>query len=479
MNDSTAKSSHKWGHGQILTANKRRRISTEAAAEEGWDFDGADNDHFDDIAGDEDNDNPFDSIDRLLNQREQGAELAGQENHRSGTEDASSHNGHDVQQDQPIFSQNNDHFSCHDSSAGGRIGRDTASISHNHAIDKITDARDHFFRPTVERNQKTNVPTSKRAKQYHSMIKSSTPRYTFQSTLKKASTIQTPAHRQSLPNRNLFDTQTTQKSIKPRQRHSFQKPSNKPPVKDVRNLEYTPSFLRGKQRAKGEGISPENTKGTISEGGQCSSFASMKSTLINDVKPQSSRNSGKAGYLIQRLQSLRNNDKRMTMRLRKDRFSSSLPKRRRSSNEFSDPKHSAKTELDVTVSNISCAFGDGRSVMIGYIHRFESINGGDASNTKMVLPCFAWIILSNDILREQGVIDETTKQLRFYDAVIIPKRVSGNLDASEAVRTDMTLPTIVCGNVCVQYSAEVTLPTVSFEKLQQLVKQNHSLKQCP
>eukprot|EP00956_Cyclotella_meneghiniana_P022443 scaffold42474_cov73-Cyclotella_meneghiniana.AAC.7 len=471
----TAKSSHKWGEGQIiLTANKRRRISAEAAAaaaaaeEEDRGFDNVDNDHFDDTALEVDEDNPFDSIDRLLNEREQGAEQTSQKNNRLGTEDASLYSEHNVQQDEPLFSQNNDHFSC--SSARGREGRDTVNISDKHATNNETDARKHFFRPTVEQNQKTKIPTSKRTKQYHSVVKSSTPRFTFQSTLKKAS-LQTPAHRQSLPNRNLFDTQTTQKSTKRRQRHSFQKPLDKPPIKDVRDLECTPSFLRGKQSNK-KG-SPENTKSTISEGGPCSSFASMKSTLINDAKPQSSRNSGKAGYLIQRLQSLRSNDKRMAMRLRKDRFSSSIPKRRRSGHEFPDPKHSAKTVLDVTVSNISCAFGDGRSAVIGYIHRFESMNGGDASNMKVNLPCFVWIILSNDILREQGVSDETTKQLRFYDAVIIPKRVSGDLDLSNAAHNEMILPTIVCGNVCVHYSAEATLPNVSFEKLQQLVKQTH------
>lgn len=457
VNNETKASSQKWGRGQIVASNKRRRITAEPTTH-GWDGDFKDNGL--DNAGEEEGWNPFDSIDRLLDQREHEAQLTESERDdgHAPIVDQPTH-----EYDHPLTIQrddNDDHFSCHASYFGVEANaQSNAPVGDIQMTDMNSDpaVKQHQVGTVIEQNQKvTGTTANKRTTQY-SVFKSSTPRFTFQSTVKTAP-FQTP--QQSL-NRNLFSTQTSTKF----KRHSFRKSLDTAPiVKDVKSLECTPSFLPTGRRTK-EGISqesPHNAEG-IPEG-PSSSFASLKSTLVNDGQRQSTASrSGKCGYLIQRVRSLHNNDQRMAMRLRSGLYSnnSMMRKRRRSSNDFLDPKHSAKTELDVTVSDISSAFGDSKSMLVGYIHRYESANSGTSiDGMKLNLPCFAWILLSNDVVREQGITKGATKQLRFYDAVVIPKRFPRD---SKSVPMELAMPTIACSNVCEQYSAETALLEISFD----------------
>lgn len=440
-------SNRKWGQGRIHTANKRHRITTEPAANI-WESD------------DVDEENPFDCIDRLLDQRD--AETKQKHDEIGDVEKNDTAEAEPSDYNETSFSQHGElTFSQYSQFTSGPA--DLNDAYHQKAIVRNTNTWDihvhqvapneHFFGPTAEQEERTQQSAAVKRKQY-SVIKSSTPRFTFQSTVKKSS-LQTPAtHRQSLPNRTLFSTQTTQKPAKLTKRHSFRKSLDKSPVaKDVRSLDCTPSFLPRVKRK--EGTSSTETPMPLDT--PHSSFASLKSSLIHEIKPHASRH-GKAGYLIQRLRSLRSNDQRMAMRLRSGQLS--MRKRRRSGNEF-DAKYSAKTELDVTLSSIASVFGESKSMVIGYIHRFEGVNGGEVDE-KLKFPCFAWMLLSNDSFREQGLINGSLKQLRFYDAVVIPKRTStGCLMTSDSLQT---MPTIACGTVCEQYSAEAVLPNISFDQ---------------
>jgi hypothetical protein len=456
MNDS---SERKWGQGKLLAANKRRRIASEPAVHD-WDGE------FDDV--DHAEENPFDSIDRLLNQREQKKKQLDDEKQEESNKESTDYNEPSFSQcSDPAFSQH-EHGQNHEHYNAPSPKRGDITIT-NKPVDDNETLNQHFFGPNAEQQDKLQAQQSTKKRQY-SIIKSSTPRFTFQSTIKKSS-LQTPSTQmQSLPNRTLFSTQTTQKSTKLTTRHSFRKSLDKPqPVKDVRSLECTPSFLsKGKRKKEGINPSPDST---IPADAPVSTFASLRSSLIHDTtKPQSSRGGNKAGYLIQRMRSLRSNDQRMAMRLRSGQLT--MRKLRRSGGggtEF-DARHSAKSELDVTVSCIAREFGEGRSVVLGHIHRYEGVNGGAVNDSTLKLPTFAWILLSNDVIREQGIAQGVSKQLRFYDAVMIPKRVpNASLQNVEHLDLELTLPTVACGSVCEQYSAEHALSAVSFDIFQRSV----------
>ena len=83
--------------------------------------------------------------------------------------------------------------------------------------------------------------------------------------------------------------------------------------------------------------------------------------------------------------------------------------------------------------------------------------------------------MSQDEIREQGISDGGTKQLRFYDAVVIPPRVvstnPSTVASNEVNQHDINsqnMPTIVCTHVCQEYPAEQPLlEEVSFEQFDQ------------
>ena len=453
--------SQRWGQGQMIPANKRHRITAEPASQQSKDH-GGEHDY---LGDDLDDENPFDSINILLDRREAEVEaekLADKTEQLDDTAcrqaDSVDNSTQQIQYDELVFSQHNDQFSCHDSLNGDE---ETSQFNESISPEKNDATGQHFFGSTDEQREKTTISdNNKRTKQY-SIIKSSTPRFTFQSTM-KATALQTPSHKQSIPNRNLFSSHTTQKfkSAKLTQRHTFRKSIEKTGIKDARNLECTPSFLLGRKRT--EGISP----GIALAQGPSSTFASLKSSVTHDTKPNASRG-GKAGYLIQRLRSLRNNDQRIAMRLRSGQLSSGsvLARKRRRSSELFDAKNSIKTELLVTVSNISQLFGENRRMIVCYVHRFECANGD--VDEKLNVPCFAWLILSNDVIREQGMNNGTVTNMKFYDATIIQKRMLPTESLSMPIESAM--PTIVCGSTCEQHSSEIILPDVSFDKFVELL----------
>ena len=470
-NAQTAK--QKWGHSALTAA--KRRIAAEPDPQ-AWD--GEFHDGCDDFDPDMDEENPFDCIDKLLDQREMKAK---QVDNKEEQHDSGEYEGHF--EEDAVFSHCNDEFdqsSCGGSLVGGEYVR---TSSHNQAgngvfIDKsnqqitgnVNEKPSDLFHASslFEVEQNVQSTTRKRTAKQYSIIKSSTPRFTFQSALKpKASTFQTPSNRPSLPQRDLFSatTTTTQKSTK-MQRHSFRKSMDrtKTPRVDVRSIDCTPSFLAGKTRKEGISQTSPQEEGLPRV---TSTFSSLRKSISNNER-QTPRNT-KSGYLISRLRSLRNNDQRMAMRLRSGQLSvaGSMARKRRRSGEYLDPKNSSSTELDVTVSSVNFgegAFGEGKSLWVGCIHRFED-KAGSMSSITLELPCFAWMILSNDVMREQGLVNGTAKQLRFYDAVVIPPRMAMNgIPASELAHGAAAMPTIACTSVCEEYTGDIALPKVSFDR---------------
>ena len=200
----------------------------------------------------------------------------------------------------------------------------------------------------------------------------------------------------------------------------------------------------------------------------------------------------KSGYLVQRLHSLRSADLRMAMRLRSGQYST-IPgsshnllvsrKRRRSGGgggDYLDSKNSTSSILDVTVSGASLsntAFGEGgTTVLLAFIHVYtatkhpaghcvEPYNG-------MTVPCFARIVISRDVLRERDIDDGCIKQLRFYDAVVIPSRLPTVAPEDAAAKglnhnhelCMRSMPTIICTHICQDYPPEQPpLEDVSFD----------------
>jgi hypothetical protein len=151
-------------------------------------------------------------------------------------------------------------------------------------------------------------------------------------------------------------------------------------------------------------------------------------------------------------------------------------KRRRSENDYLDPKHKAMSQLDATVSylGIECAFGDDKSIHVAYIHRFEKNKSGNHSigdEIKLNLPCFSWIVLSNNVMREHFIADRTAMQLRFYDAVVIPTRsIMHTLRTADLVESESAMPTIICTNVCEQYPVDTPLQHISFDRFKKSAK---------
>lgn len=163
-----------------------------------------------------------------------------------------------------------------------------------------------------------------------------------------------------------------------------------------------------------------------------------------------------------------------------------MRKRRRSAgNDHLDVKNTASSILDVTVSGAllsdntgsSNEFGDGRTMLPAYIHGYTMTKqpSGQGELKGVTFPSYAWIVMSQDVLREQGIVNEDgcTKQLRFYDAVVVPPRVASirhdqpAATSNEANRSNeiLHMPTIICTHVCQEYPAEERqLDNVSFDQ---------------
>ena len=346
------------------------------------------------------------------------------------------------------------------------------------------------------------------------------------------STIKRSIQKSSGTNSSMLST--TQK----RKRHSF-RPSNSnaastPAVNNnnVREMGFVPTFLSNAKSGGGSGAnaSPKDVPADDDDGdnNNCNHSTNDRDAFSKNMvtnfqqqqrqarKSESSSNT-KSGYLVQRLRSLRNTDQRMAMRLRSGQYSSSSSsaagisssatttgftarKRRRSGGDHLDPKNAASSILDVTVSsNISTSYSErsgnasllseGKSVLPAYIHCYTAMkqpsSGQQSEHCKkgmlLFVPCYAWIVMSHDMMREQNVIMEegdtgtTTKQLRLYDAVVIPPRVVNTNEQRRSELDDQVnqnhnlsciqMPTIICTHICQEYPAEqLPLQDVSFDQ---------------
>ena len=358
--------------------------------------------------------------------------------------------------------------------------------------------------------------------------KLSPPRHSFQSstmkqksTVKKKSTFKTPAG-SKFPSRDLFSTNkmpqrsTAKKSVtngtnvsttQRKKRHSF-RPSiasasnNTPaaPKSNVKEMRFVPTFLTNNSKTS----PPKETVPIDDNDGDDTNnysdkdvFAQNMVSTHHQAKQQARKSeSSKSGYLVQRLRSLRNTEQRMAMKLRNSQLSSGLgggssgggirKRRRTSGGNNVDPKNCASCILDVTVSGKllsdfdATLLGEGKSVLLAYIHQHtmtKQPSEGDGSEgeegSKGVSSCYAWIVMSHDVMREQGLLDgcTTTKQLRIYDAVVIPPRVvdmkTGSMTSGDTNQTqyDMHRPTIVCTHISQAYPTDQPpLQDVSFDQ---------------
>ena len=359
--------------------------------------------------------------------------------------------------------------------------------------------------------------------------KLSPPRHSFQSstvkpksTNKKKSTFKTPAG-SKFPSRDLFSQRSTAKksiaigttnnisTTQRKKRHSF-RPSiaeattnNTPaaPKSKVKEMRFVPTFLTNNSKTS----PPKETvpiDDNDNDDGDTNNhysdrdvFAQNMVSSHHQAKQQARKSeSSKSGYLVQRLRSLRNTEQRMAMKLRNSQLSSGLSgggggggirKRRRTSG---GNNLCASSKLDVTVSgrqlldSDATLLGEGKSVLLAYIHQHtmtkqpsdnDGEKGGEECNSKGVCSCYAWIVMSHGVMREQGLLDGSTNtlQLRIYDAVVIPpKRVvnikTGSMMASgdtNQTKCDMHRPTIVCTHISQAYPTDQPpLQDVSFDQ---------------
>lgn len=291
----------------------------------------------------------------------------------------------------------------------------------------------------------------------------------------------------------------------------------------VRELEFAPSFLLvngnarhhanaddggGNNNGDGRAASPGRDLNDVDDEDLDAKAAAMSVAFSRNIvldherRLRAQRKAETAsvgrGHFVRRLRSLRDDDARGAMRLRSPASFGARQvgggggaflsrKRRRSGGggaDRLDPRNAASSSLDVTVSGIclpddavSSALGEGRSVLLAYIHGHNNnLPSNRLCNKVVAVPCYAWIIMTNDEMREQGIAGDSCKRrLRFYDAVVIPPRVvegsarSPRLQSAIAAPTDdeechIAMPTVVCTHVCHEYPIEgPTLNEVSFE----------------
>ncbi len=440
-----------------------------------------------------DDENLFDSIERELDEREEEAKREqqqqwccqeqndGKDNTHNDTA-AWSHSGHD---DEKVdFLPMRDDFTTTDGggigmiySPAGNMGNDEASNNDSSRNQiEANDGNDAMIPGTI----------SQRRREY-SVIKSTTPRFSFQSSGKSTSSTirKSPVERHSISSPLLSqksNTQLPKKSGKRKHRHSFRQSidrnasrSTTAAVTEVNNnmreLGFAPNFLANTRAA---GFANEDA---IGDGDDDDARTKRKWNRLTSSQPAdtspykqstSTRRNKAGGYLIQNLRSLRNNDQRMAMRLRASAGGySSAPmasKRRRSS------KQGAASELDVTVMDAAALhpFGAGK-IRLAYIHRYTG-------TTNYMLPCYSWIVLPQDVVNEQSIGEggggAGSTQLRFYDAIIIPPSVASISAGGESFpltgleEHELPLPTIISANVFEPCTLDMAvLPNASFDVL--------------
>jgi hypothetical protein len=352
---------------------------------------------------------------------------------------------------------------------------------------------------------------------------------------KNFNSFKTPANNKSLPSRELFSSsgamtrrsnvvnETTQNSNIHKstvKRHTFRRSmdnssavaNNTPTVvnNNVREMGFVPTFLsHSKGRSGGTLDVPEN-----GDDDDCDDYNSNNLPKREGALPSSynmitehhrqqqqqqqhkSHRHAKLGPLVQRMHALRNSNQRMAMRLRSGQLAATPPgggssgssflasrKRRRSGGggEHLDPT----SMLDVTVSCASLSLFDTTlancGILLAYIHARTEIKGSSSSSGQFAgrfnLPCYARLIMSRDVIHERGIVNDCiNKQLRLYDALVIPARLmmtenpkvrgGSSSDDVDCYQNNMmkNMPTIICANICQDYPTDKpTLQDVSFQ----------------
>jgi len=428
-----------WGQGQKITASRRRREASSSSSPTSPGNIALEriNTNNGDYSDDE---NLFDFIERQLDKREEEARREQQQQRWKQHDGSDNTNNNDQLENTAAFSQSSyndevDFLPMRDdwSAADGNGMND--SPAENERKDQ-TSKNDNATEDDAMVVPRT---TSKRRREY-SVVKSTTPRFSFQSSSKSASTtgVKSPMERQS----NSFpllsttcDKQQPKKSAKRMHRHSFRqsmdrKTSNSTAVmtqvnSNMRELGFAPKFLASSraagltnndaissQLADGEGDDDDDDAPTKRKWNRLSSSQAATASPYKQSSSSSRRNKV-GGYLIQNLRSLRSNDQRMAMRLRASTGGySSAPmtsKRRRSSGGggFSNlgPKQNAASELDVTVMGVAMPnqnvnespFGSGK-IRLAYIHRYTG-------TVDIKLPCYCWIVLPQNVMHEQSICE--------------------------------------------------------------------------
>ncbi len=365
---------------------------------------------------------------------------------------------------------------------------------------------------TIINTQSKNTPSRDnnvtQLSQVSRQRKVSPHRFTFQSSTKpKSTTFKTPS-RSSLSTEDLFSSsamsqrvtanRSTRKSIgnvsiqKRNHRHTFRKSidrSNTPAGDNsVREMRFVPTFL-GNAKV-GHDNAHEDTSDTPGENDDDTDFPQNESyplfthnivsdyhrrQQLNQLHRKSEQSNGKSGYLVQRLRSLRNADQRMAMHLRSGHITNSgsttmSRKRRRSGDDYCDPRTNVSTIMDVTVSCASQSvyeFDEGKTVLLAYIHSYTAtkqlMDHCEDQCDGLKYPCFALLLMSRDDVLEQGIVGSTSKQLRIYDGVVLPPRVDASdegMPGSAFLSNDM--PTIIRTHLCEELPLSVPLPDVTF-----------------
>jgi len=536
--------SEKWGRGAGILTSARRRSMVNSSSPNGGDED-SDGHHSggnlfppnnDDIEfGVDDNDNPFESIGRELdnsvgdtNRVVEGMKSSPDEADAAvDADDCLSRQSGNVELITEkyfgvIDTVKKNEMTSVDKTENGTV--DMPQKEHNN--DKYPTSYDD--KPSSEKaSQRQHVSiTAKHGSTLTSSVmkKISPTRFTFQSSGRSISStrpnninsFKTPANNKSLPSRELFSSSsgamtqrsnivnaTTQSSnslykstVK---RHTFRRSTdnsaaanNTPSVNNnLREMGFVPTFLQATKSRSGTTLDvPENgddddcddynINSPKREGAPPSSFNMISEHHRQQQQKQHKSNrSAKLGPLVQRMHALRNANQRMVMRLHSGQFAISpgggggvsgnsflaSRKRRRSGGEY-------LVALDVTVSGASLSFDTtigNCGTLLAYIHSRTEIKGPSSSGQfveRLNLPCYARLIMSRDVIRERGIVDDCIiKQLRLFDAIIIPSILvmtedlderGGPLDDVDWNRNNMmqNMPTIICANICQDYPAD-------------------------
>ena len=419
--------------------------------------------------------NIFDIIGRELDEREEEARREQQQQQQMGNIAVFSQSGHEDEVDfLPMGNEwNNEIKERRDETPNNDSSRNQIEAADSNAA---------------------RVPkTISKRRREHSVVKSTTPRFSFQSSVKSTSTA-----RHSMSS-TLLSPKSEKQSKKRKHRHSFRQSIDRNASKDtstitqinnnMRELGFAPKFLTN---ARPSSFTNDDDIGEGNDGDALTKrkwnrLTSSQAAITSPHKQSSSSRRNKSGgYLIQSLRSLRNNDQRMAMRLRASSGGySTAPmssKRRRSSGggtgssmNLVAPKQVA-SELDVTVMNAAVPnqnadFGVGK-MRLAYIRRYTGEIG-------CKFPCYSWIVLPH-LLNEKSIGDGGgggVTQLRCYDAIIIPPRVASISAEGQPIplnglkEYELPLPTIICANVCEQCPNDMTaLHDVPFDMLAQYMQ---------